>query len=216
MNKELKKRIITSIILIAIVLNCLFINNFSWLLLLSIVSFICWIEFINLVKKIWKKKTISILPIVLSFLFLSLFIYTAYEYRIEQGAINILFVLGICIFSDIGGYIIGKSLGGKKLTRISPNKTVSGSLGSFLFSLFPLGILMLTGFEKNFSGKIILFCLLISLSCQLGDLIISYFKRLARVKDTGKILPGHGGMLDRIDGVIFAIPSTIFIEFLIF
>ena len=75
---------------------------------------------------------------------------------------------------------------------------------------------MLTGFEKNFSGKIILFCLLISLSCQLGDLIISYFKRLARVKDTGKILPGHGGMLDRIDGVIFAIPSTIFIEFLIF
>ena len=216
MKKELKKRIITSIILIAIVLNCLFINNFSWLLLLSIVSFICWIEFINLVKKIWKKKTISILPIVLSFLFLSLFIYTAYEYRIEQGAINILFVLGICIFSDIGGYIIGKSLGGKKLTRISPNKTVSGSLGSFLFSLFPLGILMLTGFEKNFSGKIILFCLLISLSCQLGDLIISYFKRLARVKDTGKILPGHGGMLDRIDGVIFAIPFTIFIEFLIF
>ena len=216
MKKELKKRIITSIILIAIVLNCLFINNFSWLLLLSIVSFICWIEFINLVKKIWKKKTISILLIVLSFLFLSLFIYTAYEYRIEQGAINILFVLGICIFSDIGGYIIGKSLGGKKLTRISPNKTVSGSLGSFLFSLFPLGILMLTGFEKNFSGKIILFCLLISLSCQLGDLIISYFKRLARVKDTGKILPGHGGMLDRIDGVIFAIPSTIFIEFLIF
>jgi len=216
MKKELKKRIITSIILIAIVLNCLFINNFSWLLLLSIVSFICWIEFINLVKKIWKKKTISILLIVLSFLFLSLFIYTAYEYRIEQGAINILFVLGICIFSDIGGYIIGKSLGGKKLTRISPNKTVSGSLGSFLFSLFPLGILMLTGFEKNFSGKIILFCLLISLSCQLGDLIISYFKRLARVKDTGKILPGHGGMLDRIDGVIFAIPFTIFIEFLIF
>ena len=147
---------------------------------------------------------------------MSLFIYTAYEYRIEQGAVNILFVLGICIFSDIGGYIIGKSIGGKKLTRISPNKTVSGSLGSFLFSLFPLGILMLTGFEKNFSGKIILFCLLISLSCQLGDLIISYFKRLARVKDTGKILPGHGGMLDRIDGVIFAIPSTIFIEFLIF
>ena len=216
MKKELKKRIITSIILIAIVLNCLFINNFSWLLLLSIVSFICWIEFINLVKKIWKKKTISILLIVLSFLFLSLFIYTAYEYRIEQGAINILFVLGICIFSDIGGYIIGKSLGGKKLTRISPNKTVSGSLGSFLFSLFPLGILMLTGFEKNFSGKIILFCLLISLACQLGDLFISYFKRLAKVKDTGKILPGHGGMLDRIDGVIFAIPTTIIIEFLIF
>ena len=216
MNNELKKRIITSIILIAIALNCLFINNFSWLLLLSIVSFICWFEFISLVKKIWKKKAIIIFPIVLSFIFLSLFIYTAYGYRIEKGAVGILFVLGICVFSDIGGYIIGKSIGGKKLTKISPKKTVSGSFGSFLFSLFPLGILMASGLEKNFSGKIILFCLLISLACQLGDLIISYFKRLAKVKDTGKILPGHGGMLDRIDGVIFAIPAITIIEFLIF
>ena len=142
--------------------------------------------------------------------------YTAYKFRVESGAYEVLFVLGICIFSDIGGYIIGKSIGGKKLTKISPNKTVSGSFGSFLFSLFPLGILMVLGLDKNFSGKIILFCLLISLACQLGDLFISYFKRLAKVKDTGKILPGHGGMLDRIDGVIFAIPTTIIIEFLIF
>ncbi len=216
MSKELNKRIITSIILMAIVLNCLFISNFSWLLLLSIVSFICWFEFINLVKKIWKKKNIKILPIILSFLFLILFIYTAYEYRVENGETGILFVLGICIFSDIGGYIIGKSIGGKKLTKISPKKTISGSLGSFLFSLFPLGILMIIGFEENFSGKIILFCLLISLACQLGDLIISYFKRLARVKDTGKVLPGHGGMLDRIDGIVFAIPATIFIQPLVF
>jgi len=216
MKKELKKRIITSIVLIAIVLNCLFINNFSWLFLLLIVSFICWIEFINLNKKIWKKKAIIILPIILSFLFLLLFIYTAYKFRIERGTIGMLFVLGVCVFSDIGGYIIGKSIGGKKLTKISPNKTISGSFGSFLFSLFPLGILMilslqLTSQEFNSSEKHILYCLLISLSCQLGDLIISYFKRLAKVKDTGKILPGHGGMLDRIDGVIFAIPTTILI-----
>ena len=216
MNRELKKRVITSIILIAIVLNCLFINNFSWLILLTIVSFICWYEFINLAKKIWKKKIVIILPIFLSFLFLILFIYTAYGYRIEEGAVCILFVLGICIFSDIGGYIIGKSIGGKKLTKISPNKTISGSFGSFLFSLFPLGILLILGLKENFSGSRILFCLLISLACQLGDLIISYFKRLAKVKDTGKILPGHGGMLDRIDGVIFALPSTIVIQYLIF
>ena len=212
MKKELKKRVITSIILIAIVLNCLFINNFSWLLLLSIVSFICWFEFINLVKRIWKKKPIIIFPIILSFLFLYLFILTAYKIRIEEGAVAILFVLGICIFSDIGGYIIGKSIGGKKLTKISPNKTVSGSFGSFLFSLFPLGILLILGLEENFSEKMILYCLLLSLACQLGDLIISYFKRLAKVKDTGSILPGHGGMLDRIDGIIFAIPSVIIIQ----
>ena len=212
MKKELKKRIITSIVLIAIVLNCLFINNFSWLFLLLIVSFICWIEFINLNKKIWKKKAIIILPIILSFLFLLLFIYTAYKFRIERGTIGMLFVLGVCVFSDIGGYIIGKSIGGKKLTKISPNKTVSGSFGSFLFSLFPLGILMILGLEENFSEKMILYCLLLSLACQLGDLIISYFKRLAKVKDTGSILPGHGGMLDRIDGIIFAIPSVIIIQ----
>ena len=167
MSKELKKRIITSIVLLAIILNCLFINNYSWLLLLSIVSFNCWFEFINLVKKILKRKTIIIIPIFLSFLFLSLFTYAAYIYRIEEGAVGILFVLGICIFSDIGGYIIGKSIGGKKLTKISPNKTISGSFGSFLFSLFPLGILMILDFEENFSEKMILFCLLLSLSCQL-------------------------------------------------
>ena len=158
-----------------------------------------------------EKKTIIIFPIILSFLFLLLFVYAAYELRIKQGAEAILFVLGVCIFSDVGGYIIGKSIGGKKLTKISPNKTISGSFGSFLFSLLPLGIALIFFNTINYSGKYILVCLLVSLSCQLGDLIISYFKRLAKVKDTGKILPGHGGMLDRIDGVIFAIPITIFI-----
>jgi len=212
MKNELNKRLITSIILIAIVLSCLFINNISWLLLLSIVSFICWLEFINLVKRIWKKKIIRFLPIILSFVFLCLFIYTSYKFRIEEGVVSILFVLGICISSDIGGYIVGKSIGGKKLTKISPNKTFSGSFGSFLFSLFPLGILMILGSDENFSEKKILFCLFISLACQLGDLIISYFKRLAKVKDTGNILPGHGGMLDRIDGIIFAIPAILIIQ----
>ena len=215
MNKELKKRIITSIILIAIILNCLFINNYSWLLLLSIVSFICWFEFINLVKRIWKTKTMIILPIILSFLFLCLFIYTAYKFRIEAGEREVLFVLGICIFSDIGGYVVGKNIGGKKLTKISPNKTVSGSIGSFLFSLFPLGILMLLGLDDNFFERMVFSCLLISLACQLGDLIISYFKRLAKVKDTGNILPGHGGMLDRIDGVIFALPTLLIMRYVL-
>ena len=153
MTKELKKRIITSIILLAIILNCLFISNYSWLLLLSLVSLICWFEFINLFKRIWKKKTIIILPIILSFLFLCLFIYTAYKIRIDSGEGAILFILGICIFSDIGGYVVGKNIGGIKLTKISPNKTVSGSIGSFLFSLFPLGILMLLGLDENFFEK---------------------------------------------------------------
>ena len=113
--------------------------------------------------------------------------------------------------SDIGGYLFGKTFKGKKLTKISPNKTVIGLIGSFILSLFPYIIFSLIFdsfilFNNNILYNIFL-CLYLSLVCQMGDLFISYFKRLAKVKDTGKILPGHGGILDRIDGIIFAIPS---------
>ena len=204
MKKELLQRIITSIILILIVLSCLFINNYTWLLLLSLVSFICLFEFNNLFKRIFKKRIKIIFPILLTSILLGLFIYSGYKIRVDNGLKGVLFVLGICIFSDIGGYIVGKSIGGKKLTKISPNKTISGSVGSFLFSLFPIVIVSIYDSVQIFE-YIILFCLFISLACQLGDLIVSYFKRLAKVKDTGTILPGHGGMLDRIDGIIFGI-----------
>ena len=113
--------------------------------------------------------------------------------------------------SDIGGYILGKTIGGKKLTKISPNKTISGSLGSFCFSILPL--LLFYNFDQSkysYSINNFLLCLEISLVCQLGDLFISYLKRKAKVKDTGRILPGHGGILDRVDGMIFAI-SFVFI-----
>ena len=123
----------------------------------------------------------------------------------------IIAVLCICIFSDIGGYVFGKVIGGKKLTTISPNKTISGSLGSFIFSTLPVLLFNLQNFTGvSFEGLSINIelCLIVSLVCQLGDLLISYFKRLNKVKDTGTILPGHGGLLDRIDGLIFAIPTV--------
>ena len=118
-----------------------------------------------------------------------------------------LFILLVCIFSDIGGYVVGKTVGGKKLTKISPNKTISGSIGSFLFSIIP--IFLYNFYDRNEYPIIILVVLLslqISLICQMGDLLISYFKRKAKVKDTGSILPGHGGILDRIDGIVFGLP----------
>ena len=115
----------------------------------------------------------------------------------------------ICIFTDIGGYVVGKTVGGKKLTKISPNKTLSGSIGSFLFSIIPLIFFTELGNTNlNFNIINIIFCLLISLVSQTGDLFISFLKRKAKIKDTGNILPGHGGILDRTDGIIFAIPFS--------
>jgi len=133
-----------------------------------------------------------------------------------DGPFFFLYILSICICSDIGGYIIGKSVGGKKLTKISPNKTISGSFGSFCFSIIPLLIFYnINSSEYLLSISNFLMCLFTSLVCQLGDLFISYLKRKAKVKDTGSILPGHGGLMDRVDGIIFAIPFAFILSKLI-
>ena len=122
-----------------------------------------------------------------------------------------LFIVTVCIFTDIGGYIFGKIFKGPKLTKISPNKTYAGVFGSFLLSLMA-GLIYTNYFGKNEITNsdhlfILLLILFISLISQIGDLIISYFKRRAKLKDTGKILPGHGGLLDRIDGLVFVMPA---------
>ena len=112
-------------------------------------------------------------------------------------------------FTDIGGFVIGKSVGGKKLSKISPNKTVSGTIGSFIFLIFPLILtLNFSYLDLEINAKNLIFCLSISFISQLGDLFVSYIKRKAKVKDTGKLLPGHGGVLDRVDGIIFAVPFS--------
>tara|TARA_B100000123_G_C25692536_1_gene411506 strand:- start:359 stop:748 length:390 start_codon:yes stop_codon:yes gene_type:complete len=111
-----------------------------------------------------------------------------------------------CIGSDIGGYIFGKTFKGPKLTSISPNKTISGSIGSFIFTFLIVGILMFY-FTGKFNLKIFILSFFTSLACQIGDLFFSFLKRKAKVKDTGNILPGHGGALDRLDGIFFGIPA---------
>ena len=213
---NLQKRIFTSFILSAVLLICIFLNKHSFFILLIIASVISFFELNYLVYKIWKKNKLLKNSInIICFLYLFFFTYSAYElYNIKLNLI--IFIILVCIFSDIGGYIIGKSIGGKKLTKISPNKTISGSIGSFTFSLIPIIIFYLKyGFSKNTDLIfLVIFCLFISLTCQLGDLFVSYFKRKAKVKDTGTILPGHGGLLDRIDGIIFAVPLIfIIVEF---
>ncbi len=207
MNKNLSKRIITSFILSTLLLLCLFFHKYTWLSLIIIASIICLFEFNKLVNKIWKKKKFpKNLIKLICFSYLLLFIYSSNELY-NEGTSLALFILLVCIFSDIGGYVVGKTVGGKKLTKISPNKTISGSIGSFLFSIIP--IFLYNFYDRNEYPIIILVVLLslqISLICQMGDLLISYFKRKAKVKDTGSILPGHGGILDRIDGIVFGLP----------
>jgi len=225
MNKNLSKRIFTSIILSAVLLICLFFHKYSWLILLIIASITCFFEFNNLSKKIWKRKRSSIyIANLISIFYLIFFTFSAYE--IYNASFNmIILVILICIFSDIGGYVIGKSVGGKKLTKISPNKTVSGCIGSFIFSFTPIIIILLI-YELTKKNEfqihhyemdnLIFLCLITSLMCQLGDLFISYFKRKAKIKDAGSILPGHGGLLDRIDGIMFAIPGVFLIDKIFF
>ena len=214
---NLQKRIFTSFILSVVLLIALFLNKYSWLILLIIASIICFFEFNNIAKKIWKRKKTSIyFANLISFFYLIFFTYSAFNFsKIEE---DMLYVLLVCIFSDIGGYVIGKSIGGKKLTKLSPNKTLSGTLGSFVFSLAPLILFSIIYFEKmNISiTELFFITLVLSFICQSGDLFISYFKRKAKVKDTGSILPGHGGLLDRIDGIIFAVPGAFILEKILF
>ena len=223
MSINLVNRIVTSFILFGILLSCLFLNTFLWLYLLIITGIISFYEFNNLLIRNFKKDKFKIyFSNILSFLYLSFFIFIGYYFN-NNSKIDLLFILLICIFSDIGGYLIGKLIGGKKLTKISPNKTISGSIGSFVFSLFPVLFFLKInnmGYDyffitiinfKNISF-LILICFFLSLICQLGDLFISYFKRKAKVKDTGSILPGHGGLLDRIDGIIFVLPVAFFLN----
>ena len=124
----------------------------------------------------------------------------------EKKQTIFLFILLICIFTDIGGYIFGNIFKGKKLTSISPNKTYAGMIGSFICSLITCTLFII---YFNFSFQFMFFTFLISLVSQSGDLFISYLKRKANIKDTGNFLPGHGGLLDRLDGIIFAIPVGI-------
>ena len=211
MNLKLKKRITTSVILFLLTIFCIFINPYVFIIAIIIVSYLSWHETNYLINSInksvtnWQHVAFNLTTLFYAF---GIFTVSAIGLYFLLGPVFFLYALSICICSDIGGYIIGKNIGGKKLTKISPNKTISGSLGSFCFSMLPLLVFSnLDKFEYYlYSIDNFLFCLKVSLVCQLGDLFVSYFKRKAKVKDTGRILPGHGGILDRIDGIIFAVP----------
>ena len=207
---ELNKRITTSFFLILIIFFS-FLNFKLLSFFLFILTFFALVELHNMIKKIFRKHPfLQFIANFLSVLYLSYFSITILVFLSEDFIIDkfvVIYLLIICILTDIGGYVFGKTIGGKKLTKISPNKTFSGSIGSFLSSIF-IGYLCYKILTDLLLININIFILIIitSFTSQVGDLFISLLKRKAKVKDTGSLLPGHGGVLDRIDGILFAIP----------
>ena len=218
MTKELLKRIFSSIILIPLSLFFIIKGSYFFIFFLLIIFFISSLEWINMTKN----SELKILGII--FLLISLF--STFYFRDKVGIGAFLFVIIICVSTDIGGYIFGKFFKGPKLIKISPNKTYSGMLGGFLlaFSFSYLFDILLNVYLPNYNWSIlnhsdlsfVIIIILISFVSQIGDLIISYFKRLSKIKNTGKIIPGHGGLLDRIDGMIFALPFSHLILYVYF
>mgnify|MGYP006156430901 CR=1 FL=1 len=206
MSVELKKRISTSFLLFFGVF-CMFINNFVSAYFLIVLAMFTIIEFFNIIKIILNKSKIRQLFINLVFTtyifaFCYFFIFFSSHFYLK---ILLFLILITCVVSDIGGFIFGKIFKGPKLTKISPKKTIAGSVGSFIFSsliIFFIIYLM----TNNFDFYVLIIGILTSTACQLGDLFFSYLKRKASLKHTGSFLPGHGGVIDRVDGILLGLP----------
>ena len=204
MEKELQKRILSSIILLPLSFFFIIKGSAFFILFLTILFVIASLEWFRMTKTIEYK--------IFGTLFLLFSFYTVYFFR-DRDLLDFLLILIICITTDIGGYIFGKIFKGPKLIRISPNKTYAGMIGSFLLSIIT-SYLFAIKYDHTFLQNQNLFedfyfiflVFIISTVSQMGDLTISYFKRLSKIKNTGNIFPGHGGLLDRIDGMIFAFP----------
>ena len=208
MKRELFNRILSSIILIPLIIFLIIEGGIIFNIFILFCFSLTLFEWYHM-----SKRYNHYIPgtFFLIFSFFSIY-YLRNQFNGEY--LYLLFVLLICIATDIGGYVIGNLIKGPKLSKISPKKTYSGMLGGFLFSIiFSYFFLKFPFFDytKIFTLEILIFIIIISAISQFGDLVVSYFKRVSKIKDTGKIIPGHGGILDRIDGMIFAIPLSLII-----
>ena len=212
-NKELQKRILSSFIILPVALFFIIKGTYFFNFFILICLFVSIYEW----HYMSQKKEYKIPGIV----FLILSFYTAYYFRNEfyGDYLYFIMILFICVFTDIGGYVFGKFFKGPKLTKISPKKTYSGVIGGYVFSIIFITLFFnhldfvseitnieTTAQELSFNNFIL--TIFVSTVSQFGDIVVSYFKRKSKIKDTGKIIPGHGGLLDRIDGIIFAYPAT--------
>ena len=205
MSLELKKRLFTSITLLLSTI-IMFFSNLFFVFFLIIFLTVGIVEFLNIInrihKNIFKKMISNALFISYIFVLFSILLQFSVFYNLK---IIIFTILLICISSDVGGYFFGKKFNGPKLTKISPNKTIAGSIGAlFLSSL--TSTITISYLINEITLKSFLLGIIISFGVQIGDLFFSFLKRRAHLKDTGNILPGHGGILDRIDGIIIGMP----------
>jgi phosphatidate cytidylyltransferase len=205
---NLQKRILTSLIILPLSIFFILEGGYTLLSFLFLVFFIANYELFTVFKK---KSTILFLDLILIISLFSIFHLTEND---KATFLILLWVIILCVCSDVGGYVFGKLFKWRKLTKISPKKTFSGVFGSFIFSIFSIFIINNLNITRSidldfYEVKFFFLAIIFSLIAQLGDLIISYFKRLEKIKDTGKILPGHGGIFDRIDGLMFVIILTV-------
>ncbi len=206
MNENLKKRIITSILLVSLMIIMFFSNEVLLFVLLlgSIFSFIEFSKMIQIIKKNQKTLQLIFNLIFISYLFLFSIFFVTISFFLNLKII-IFSILIICIFSDLGGIIFGKFFKGPKLIKISPNKTIAGSIGCFFLAIISSSFIFYH-LTNKFSLDFIFIGIVISTAVQIGDLFFSYLKRQSNLKDTGNILPGHGGVLDRVDGILLGLP----------
>ena len=190
------KRILSSIVLIPLAFYFIFYGSY----MLIFFTFICFVIACYEWHRMTKNKPYK----NYGFIFLIISFYTFYDLSVDT--VGFLFVLTICVSTDIGGYIFGKIFKGPKLTKISPNKTYAGAIGGYFLSLISLTIIISYIDYPFLPVQFFITFILISTTSQIGDITVSYFKRKSKIKNTGKIIPGHGGLLDRIDGMIFAFP----------
>ena len=204
-NDELIKRILSSIILLPLIFFIIIKGSYYLNVFLILCLLISIFEWVSIVKSTIN-KLLGIIFLIISFI-------AIYKIRnsLNGEYFYLLFITMVCIATDLGGFLFGKLIKGPKLTKLSPNKTYSGMIGSFILTIILVYLFSISVFFKNtyyLTIEIMIFSIVLSAVSQMGDICISYFKRSSKIKDTGKIIPGHGGLLDRIDGMIFVYPFS--------
>ena len=209
MNYEFQKRVFSSFILIPIAFYFIIKGSIFFTFFISICLLITLYEWHMMSKKM-SYYIVGIIFILISFY--SVFLLRNYDHYtniLDPGLTFFLIVTLICVFTDLGGYVFGKIFKGPKLTKISPNKTYAGMFGGFFLSIISINLFVnYTSLNLYFTNQLFIFVILVSAISQIGDILISFFKRKSKIKNTGKIIPGHGGLLDRIDGMLLAFPLS--------